>query len=120
MNLQVKYGTTRTVLLVGKYAFKIPATTEWKLFLCGLIGNIQEAQYSKHLADKKDIAKVLWSIPGGLLVCMQRANPITRDEFFQLNIHETDRFNMTERKQCCLGKIEGKIVAVDYGSFKTN
>lgn len=113
-----KYGTTRTVLLTKNYAFKFPTFVEWRLFLKGLLGNIQETQFSPL---SKQLCPVLFSIPGGFLVVMPRCKPLTLDEFSNLDyesfIYKTpDLVLPVENKLDSFGLYEGRIVAVDYGS----
>jgi hypothetical protein len=117
-------GATRLVLLVGRWAIKVPRITSWKLFLHGLLANMQEAEFSK--AGWPELCPVLWSIPGGLLVVMKRAVPVT-DGWWKTRQDVIDRvFNPrrgyvvpVERKQDSFGWLDsedGRLVAVDYGS----
>lgn len=116
MSARIKHGTTRVVFLLGRYAIKVPTNVSWKLFLCGLLGNMQEVQFSPLSAK---LCPVTFSIWGGFLVVMKRAEPITREQFFAI---ETDWFEEgdlslpVEFKQCSFGVLDGQLVAVDYGS----
>lgn len=40
------YGTHRTVYLVRKLAIKVPVVSDWRMFLTGLLANMQEARFS--------------------------------------------------------------------------
>lgn len=110
-----KFGTTRTVWLIGKYAFKFPHCYSWKTFLWGLQGNMQERELDtlKHEA----LCPVLFYIPGGFLVVMPRAEPIPDDysigDFFEK--YKEDSLPV-EKKRDSFGVLNGKIVAVDYGT----
>lgn len=118
LNIKIKFGTTRTVFLVGKLAIKIPVFSEWRLFLQGLLANIQERTFSK--TGWPELCPVLFSIPGGWLVIMKRAEPISFEEFSAFNFSEfADKDDYTvpgEDKQDSLGKLDGKVVMVDYGN----
>lgn len=106
------YGTTRTTLLIGKWAIKYPSFVQWNLFLQGLLGNMQERVFS----GTKDmmLCPVVWSMPGGFLNVMPRCDPITREQFFNI---DTEAFpDMVEHKLDSYGMLHGNIVAVDYGS----
>jgi hypothetical protein len=118
---KVAYGTTRTVLLLWRYAFKVPAVVEWRLFLLGLLGNMQETKFSK--CGWPELCPVVFSIPGGFLVVMRRAVPITREQWFELDEVALDEFMTTatyrlpvELKMDSFGMLDNKMVAVDYGS----
>ena len=116
--MEIKHGTTRVVVLTGRYAFKLPTYVQWNLFLHGLLANMQEATFSKTGWPK--LCPVRFHIPGGFLTVMDRAEPLTRDEFFNLNIDEWtengDYVIPVEAKLDSFGKLNGKIVAVDYGN----
>lgn len=77
MNMQIRWGTTRTVLLIGRWAIKTPAWSEWRLFLCGLLANLRERIWSR-TGDQR-LARVLWGDPIGLLLIMERAEPLPRN-----------------------------------------
>lgn len=120
------YGTTRTVLLIGKYALKFPSCSSWKLFLHGLLANMQEKSFSS--MGIPELAPVVFSIWGGFLVVMPRAEVKSFDDpsrfdyldsFFEsikLSVNFALIDDIVERKVCSVGLLNGKIVAVDYGS----
>lgn len=115
---EMAYGATRAVLLVGRYAIKIPSATTWKLFLLGLVANMQEVEFS--MTGWPELCPVLWSVPGGLLVVMRRAQPITQEEFDAIQFPEWqdkgDYYVPIEAKRANMGRLDGRIVAVDYGN----
>lgn len=109
----LKYGTTRTVLLIGNFAFKFPSCVEWRLFLQGLLANMQEKKFS---GFHPDLCPVKFSIPGGFLIVMPRCKPLSRDEY-EDNLIELSDFGIpVEPKLDSVGWLNGKIVAVDYGN----
>lgn len=118
INFRIAYGATRTVWLIGPWAFKFPSMVEWRLFLLGLLANMQERKFSE--TDWPELCPVLWSLPGGWLVVMRRARELTRTEFDQIDfVKWLDRGNYVipaEPKMDSFGWIGGQLVAVDYGN----
>ena len=68
----VAKGTTRTVLLWRSWAFKVPSAYTWRLFLQGLLANMQEARWGR--LGWPELCPVLLAVPGGLLVVMPRCD----------------------------------------------
>ena len=118
------FGTHRTVYLVGHWAIKIPVLSIWRMFLRGLLANMQEAEFSR--LRWPELCPVLFAMPGGWFVIMRRAEPITRDEFFALDYAQWIKHGEAlpagewiipvENKLDSFGRVDGRIVAVDYGS----
>lgn len=112
-------GVTRLVFLTESYAFKVPNFLNgWRLFLNGLLANMQERQFSG-LAWPR-LCPVVFSTIGGWLVIMRRARPLTDDEWAMLDIdafrHMPDGGMIpVEAKRCSFGVLNGRIVAVDFG-----
>jgi len=117
-NCRIAYGCTRTVWLIGPYAFKFPAGAEWRLFLLGLLANMQERLFSR--TGWPELCPVIWSIPGGWLVVMKRVRVLTEDEFANLDLEKwVERGDYTvpaEIKHDSFGWLDGKLVAIDYGN----
>lgn len=121
-NCRLEYGCTRRVLLIGPWAIKVPATTEWRLFLLGLLANMQEALFWQ--TRWPELCPVLWSIPGGWLVIMRRARVMTTAEFAEFDAEsftqcggEDGQYVVpVELKHDSFGYLDGRIVAVDYGN----
>lgn len=111
-------GTHRKVYLIGQYAFKRPIMYSWRLFLCGLLANLQEISFSE--AGWPELCPVVFNLPGGWLNVMHRAKPLTDKEWTQLDFQEfadkDDYYVPVENKRDSFGTLNGKIVAVDYGS----
>lgn len=116
-------GATRCVLLTKRHAFKVPRLVSWRLFLCGLLANMQEREFSR--AGWRELCPVLFSLPGGWLVVMPRAEPLTDGEWDFMDIvgdrekwpDRGDYVVPVEMKRDSFGWIEGRgVVAVDYGS----
>lgn len=112
-------GCTRIVILWRGYAVKLPNFADgWKLFLKGLLANMQEAAFSK--AGWPELCPVLLGVPGGWLLVMRRARPLTREEFDSLDLEAwVDRGDYVvpaEIKMDSFGYIGSQLVAVDYGN----
>lgn len=121
MNCYMAYGTTRTVFLIGRFAIKFPAMVGWPLFLLGLLANMQEAKFSR--CGWPELCPVLFSIPGGWMIVMQRATVLTVAEWISMDkssidafINKPDYVLPVERKSDSFGWLNGKLVAVDYGN----
>ena len=106
----MKKGSTRQVLFIGKYAIKFPLCESWETFIQGILHNINEKKWS--VLPK--FCPVLFSL-GGLLNIMPKCGVITDKEF--KNIKMDDYFSIPEKKISSFGKLNGKIVAVDYGDM---
>ena len=117
-NCRLEYGVTRSVLLIGPWAVKVPRLTEWRLFLLGLLANMQEALFSR--TGWPELCPVLWSVPGGFLIIMRRATVLTDEEFLTLDLDRwVQRANYiipAEIKSDSFGYLDGRLVAVDYGN----
>lgn len=115
---EFKSGATRWVLLVGMVAIKMPRPTGWSTFLRGLLSNMQERQFAR--AGWAELCPVLASLPGGWLVVMPRCRPLTCYEFNVLDteafINQRDYVVPVEPKPDSFGWLNGRVVAVDYGT----
>ena len=117
-------GSTRWVFLTKNYAIKFPSLHSWKNFLSGLLGNIQEIEFNKLNNEKLCPIKIY--APGGWFVVMSRCKPLTRIEYDKLIDHtwllcyaEDDHVSFmlpVEMKLSSFGWLNGRIVALDYGS----
>lgn len=125
--MKIKHGTTRIVFLIGKYAIKIPNIRNWSLFLHGLLGNMQESEFSK--IKGLPLCPVILSGVGGLFIIMPKVDVKSTsdpDRFYYLdkfnnlldNLKDDDKRvieSIVEKKVDSIGFLNGKIVAVDYG-----
>ncbi len=114
----LRNGSTRWVLLIGRFAVKIPSLHSWKRFLNGLLANLQEVEFWGCKEMRPKLCPVLFYIPLGFLVVMPRVR-ILVDE---LSVEELERFCLDENftvpaepKMDSFGWYEGRLVAVDYG-----
>lgn len=120
-------GVTRTVILTKRWAIKVPCLVYgWKYFLYGFLANMQEHDWSGF--DER-LCPIRYAAPGGLFVVMPRCQMLTDQEFLDL-VHDGwarivdeetgtelpySRELPVELKTCSFGKLNGRIVAVDYG-----
>lgn len=117
-NCRIAYGCMRVVWLIGQWAIKFPAMVEWRLFLLGLLANMQERQWSK--TGWPELCPVVWSIPGGWIIIMKRARVMTNAEFNNFDSEKWrdkgDYMIPAEDKQNSFGWYQDKIVVIDYGN----
>ena len=111
---EVRYGTTRTVFLIGRHAIKVPALVEWRLFLKGLLANMQEVRL--HSIDPVNLCPAKTVLPGGFAIVMPRCSPVTRVEFEEYDVLKQKIAVPVEAKMDSFGWLESRIVAVDYGN----
>ena len=111
----------REVFLVGRWAVKLPKLSrDWRQFLRGLLSNMEEREFAAN--GWPEFCPVVFSLPGGWLVIMRRAQPLT-DEFLltfdrlDFLMPEDGRlFPEVEPKDDSFGMLDGRVVIVDYGS----
>lgn len=122
-----RQGCTRLVILIWGWAIKVPQYTSWRMFLNGLLGNLQEREFSS--MKLPELAPVLFSIPGGWLNVMPRAEVVDlespgEERFQMMDIwyqstlgtgREELLRDIVESKVDSFGVINGRVVAIDYG-----
>lgn len=119
----LKLGTTRIVWLIGNYAIKFPRIYHkfkghrWKMFLRGILANLDENFWWKCAYKKDKLCPVKFMFPLGLILVMKRAEPLTENEYNSLNINEFKDLPM-DNKIINFGKIEGRVVLIDYADSK--
>lgn len=111
-------GATRMVFLFPKIVVKIPRINDWKLFLCGLLGNMQERQFAK--TGWPELCPIVASCPAGFWVVMRRCESLN-DYWWQHFDYEEfidggDYVVPVENKRDSFGWLDDRIVALDYGS----
>jgi len=133
--VDIRRGTTRVVFLTRRWAFKVPNPKEWRLFLHGMLANLQERKFGRGYSEA--LCPVRWADPLGLLVVMPRAKPMKHDIwwvswmisgglrepiFLQTSKEEPVFKDLDgnilpiEAKIDSFGYLDGKLVVVDYGS----
>jgi hypothetical protein len=121
---RMEFGCTRAVLLIGRYAVKVPTLRSWKHFLLGLIANMQERVFSA--ANWPELCPVVWASWGGWLLVMRRAEPITPDQWeafyptvkdgWLCGVEGSGYYVPCEPKRNSFGWYGGRIVCLDYGN----
>ena len=118
MKLEVKHGASRVVILTKNYAIKLPTWKHYRLFLHGLLANMQEGTWGE--VGYEGFAPVIRSNPLGFYVVMKRAREMTMEEYLEFDylafVDRPDYRIPAENKPDSFGWIDGKIVAIDYGS----
>ncbi|HEY0131642.1 MAG TPA: hypothetical protein VGB57_09570 [Allosphingosinicella sp.] len=90
---------------------KLPSMRCWRDFLFGLLNNMNETAW--HHEDRA-FCPVLWSAPLGLAVVMPRAAMLGPGEFYDV-APKLPALPGVERKASSWGRLNGELVAVDYG-----
>jgi hypothetical protein len=113
-------GVSRDVLCIGRWALKLPKLKRWQSFLIGLLANMQERELSKRDYWPELLCPVVFALPGGWLLVMRRATPLTDAQAAELDYGmlwpEDGRPAIpAEPKPASFGVLDGRIVVVDYG-----
>lgn len=117
-------GCTRTVILIGKYAIKIPCLHyNYPMFIEGIRANLNERQYIC-FQDRAPIAKTFYANRFGLLNIQERVRPVNnRGLFFtELEVlcskqHLPRDFYMDDPKPENFGyNSRNVLVKLDYGN----
>lgn len=111
---------TREVLILGPLVVKVPSVRSWRHFLLGLLANINEARRSG--LDPR-LCPVRWAAPGGCLLVMRRAAPLSDEEFAAVppdfgRLPAGEPFPLgplPDVNRRNLGRLDGRPVIVDYG-----
>ncbi|MEK6828853.1 MAG: hypothetical protein AABY15_01915 [Nanoarchaeota archaeon] len=122
--MKVRRGTTRTVILTKKYAIKIARFWHsmkghrWKMFLRGILANIDEKFWWKCEYKREKLCPVVWKSPLGVILVMKKATPLKESEYdkdaFACTFENLSLDNKIEN----FGKIENKVVLVDYADSR--
>jgi Protein of unknown function (DUF3606) len=86
----VRFGAVRTLILMRRHIFKFPGRWKWDsrnwwwdFLLRGLLSNLQEKRFAA--TGWPELCPVAFSLPGGLLIVMPRATPLTDAEWKHLD-----------------------------------
>lgn len=115
-------GVTRFVILTRRYAIKVPrfwhyGEFRWEMFLAGLLGNMQERMFAK--TGWPELCPVYFALPGGWLLVMPRVEMLTEElteEQYEAFTDRQDYHVPAEHKADSFGYLNGRLVAIDYGS----
>ena len=115
----MKRGSTRWVLFIGNYAYKIPSLKNISQFKWGLIANKHESNFYKAYDKKNKICPVVFSIPFGLLIVMPKIRVVKDNELSKeyLTQHCTEPGYIIPAELKCdsFGYLNSKLVVIDYG-----
>lgn len=111
--VEIRRGTTRDVVLVGSYAFKFPTLASWRQFLGGLLANLCEYDWWKSGFMRDHLCPITFRLPGGFLVVMRRASPLTKEEYDGTDFDDFAGLPMDNHIEN-FGKLDGRTVMVDY------
>lgn len=107
----IKYGITRIVFLIGKYAIKIPNPKRHLHFLQGCYNNYSERYYCKTVKGTEDynlIAPSYFCSWFGIIQIQAKCEPIQNIEY-GVFINLTD-----DHKPENFGLYNGRVVCLDY------
>ena len=122
--MKVKLGATRKVFIFKNFVVKVPNAHEYRLFLNGILGNLQEKAFSK--MGRYDLAKVKFCDILGLVLIMERAQMVDVEnvdyENFKDKLEEIYKdddmkeFMLSDAKPSNWGYIKERLVKIDYGN----
>lgn len=115
-------GTSRSVLLIGKYALKFPRCLSWKAFVMGMLANINEAQW-KNAPNDWHLCPLLYSNKFGLLNIMPRCKSIKHRGLYAVELARLSAITplskswyVYDAKPRNFGMLNGRMVKLDYGN----
>jgi hypothetical protein len=115
--MNLKYGLTRTVLLIGKYAIKFPRIRwGWKFFLMGFVANLQEKETYERFKDFYNIklCPVLFGFAGIILI-MRRVDKHV-ESFEEIEEYIKNNNTSIDLNFENFGYIDNELVLVDYAT----
>ena len=122
--MSVKSGATRRVLKFTNFVVKLPSVRSYRLFLNGLLANLQEREFSK--IGRNDLAKVFFCDVLGLFLVMERAEDVNYLGFTWEEVKdfvkrkyaddEMGEFMLSDNKAENWGYVKGILKKIDYGS----
>jgi hypothetical protein len=116
-------GSSRTVFVFDKFVIKIPNTKEYRLFLSGILANLQEKLFSRMC--REDLAKVMFCDKLGLFLIMEKADmnyvkynwKYFKDFIKNKYVNDAMKdFMLSDLKYDNWGYIKGRLIKIDYGN----
>lgn len=115
--MKIAFGTSRVAIVGHRLTFKLPNPQRWRLFLYGLLANMQETTFAK--TGWPELCPVFFSLPGGFLVvmptCRIHGEKLSEEDYLAFTQKE-DYAVPAENKADTFGYYQDRMVAVDYGS----
>ncbi len=122
--MQIKTnGVTRLVFVFSTFVIKVPKPRHWRNFLRGLIGNINEGDTWKWNSGKYEkgtshlLCPVIWSMWGGWLLIMKRAEPITTKQEGEVFRQDDWALFKGDDSLSNYGLLDGVCVKIDYADL---
>lgn len=117
----IHHGTTRNVLLIGRWAIKTPTMRSCLLWHSGCVANIQERLLWHGYRDHR-LAPVRWGDPFGLVLVMDRADKVFDDGSDREDLDKflkecSEAFLPVDPKYSNIGKFGDTLKLIDYGSL---
>ncbi len=117
MTYRIIKGSSRWVILTNKWAIKIPSLYSYRMFLIGLLANMQEVLFS--MTNDVRLCPIYFYIIGGFCVVMPRVEPISDEDYsitdLKMFCNNGDMIIPVELKYNSFGLLRGKLVAIDFG-----
>jgi hypothetical protein len=112
------FGSTRIVFCIGPFAIKIPKPRNWKIFLRGLLANMDEIMwYRNSPADLKlKMCPPIFCL-GGWILISKRARCLVLSEWYSINPEEFYPIPVDFKIEN-FGVYNGRIVLVDYADSR--
>lgn len=118
--LALSHGLTREVLLVGRWAVKVPTLRHgWRQAVLGALANVNERDLSAAAHGDPGLAAVVWASPMALVVVQERVAPVRGV------MSAEDRMALPLRDFCGMPgadshgigrRDDGTLVCFDYGA----
>ena len=119
--MKVVSGSTRMVFVFKSNVIKIPNIRNYKLFLNGILSNLQENEFSK--IGRVDLAKVKYCDFLGIILVMDKAcrvniplNLLKKTLEKKYKYDYMKEFMLSDFKLSNWGVVGTELVKVDYGS----
>ena len=116
--MKLRLGSSRLVILHGKYAVKIPILISWRRLVSGTASNYKEYFEWKQSKDSS-LCKVHFCFAGLVLVA-DRAEKVSEEEFRKIDkkqMRKLFRVITFKDELIChnIGKVKGEYVIIDNG-----
>jgi hypothetical protein len=105
--VEVRHGKSRTVVLAGPVAVKLPSLLGWRRFLWGLLSNLAE----RERAGVPGACPIVWAAPLAAVLVVRRAEPLPEGAEIPGHVRALTGI---DDKPCSYGIVGGEVVAVDY------
>jgi hypothetical protein len=115
--LPITYAVIRFVILNRRLAYKLLSPRCGKPFPLRILANMPEVMFGR--TGWPEFCPVLWWIPGGFFVVMPRVEVCTAETApadYEPLTDGLDHVVPAEHKPSSWGYLDGRLVAIDYGS----